>query len=729
MSKAKAYQKKKYILSLIHLVLEAAILFWMVGSGLNFYLKNLATSVSSQFYLQAAIYYGLFFLIFWAFDFFFSLYSEFYLEHQYELSNQNLKQWFLELLKKSALSFGIGLPLILGLYALIRRSPEHWWIWAWLGFAGLSYILGQLFPVLIIPLFYKYQKVDDHLLKERIFNLVERYHLPVENVYSLNLSKTTKKANAMFAGLGRTKRLVLSDTLIQNFTVDEVESVVSHELGHFKHRDIWRFLIFSCIISFVGFAVVFHWLRYFTGQNGYSGIDDLAAFPLLYLIFYIFSVVLTPLNNAFSRWREREADRFALKATGSPYFVSAMEKLARLNLADPDPHPLIEWWFYSHPAIEKRIQMARSFMVSILIVLCLGLSPAYAAVSEKDTDAKVAQELESRNRTEILSYFYGNSKKVPDLKAPLALDLYNQGVEFFQKREYDLAREALEDSLKYDSKNPFAYDLLGDIAYFDQNLDEALKEYEASLHIRPRQSVKEKIEKIQKEKKYESGLSTYQEEHFIIKYGGEEKGVEGFALREYLRNAYREVGQDFGYFFKHKVVVLLYEAEKYRELTGVPHWSSGLYDGKIRLPAYQKGFTQKEIQKIMRHELTHAFIAELSAGKCPAWLNEGLAVYEEGKIDPPDMRIFKAAVKTNTLFPLVSLFDRKQISEMKDPLEVALFYVESYHLVNYLIERYGMFQIKKMLQSFSEGSDSLEVVERALKISPFELENQWKATF
>ena len=357
--KAKAYQRKKYGITLIHLGFEILLLALLIVTRLTFIFQKVAVSSSPNFYLQAGVYFSLFFAYLWIFDIFFSLYSGFHLEHLYGLSNQTLGAWFFEWMKSSALFYFFSLLLILGLYALILKFPHRWWIWAWVGFAGMSYLLGQLFPVLVVPLFYRYSRVENEALRNRIFKMVAKFNLPLENVYSLNLSKTTKKANAMFAGLGRTKRLVLADTLIQNFTVDEIESVVAHELGHFKHHDIWHHLGFSLLTSFAGFALAFNLIKTLAPRLGYAGAHDLAAFPLLYLIFFIFAMSLTPLSNAYSRWREKEADRFALKVTDPQAFIGAMEKLAQQNLADPDPHPLVVVWFYTHPPVSARIEMAK----------------------------------------------------------------------------------------------------------------------------------------------------------------------------------------------------------------------------------------------------------------------------------------------------------------------------------------------------------------------------------
>lgn len=357
--KAKAYQRKKYFTALFHLGLELILLGALISGGMNFIFKRWAEAASSHFYFQAAANYTFLFIFLGLFDLGFGLYSGYRLEKSYGLSNQDLKGWMAEFLKKLLLSYGFSIFLVLALYLLIRRFPSHGWVGAWLAFSGASYLLGQLFPVLIVPLFYRYSRVENEVLRKRIFELVKRFGLPLENVYSLNLSKTTKKANALFAGVGRTKRLVLSDTLIEKFTVEEIESVVAHELGHFKHKDIWHHLAFNCFCSFIGFALAFHLLKNLAPSLGYEGTGDLAAFPLLYLIFYLFTIPLTPLGNAYSRWREREADRFALKATGPRGFIPAMEKLSEINLADPQPHPWVEWWFYTHPPIGKRIEMAK----------------------------------------------------------------------------------------------------------------------------------------------------------------------------------------------------------------------------------------------------------------------------------------------------------------------------------------------------------------------------------
>jgi len=238
----------------------------------------------------------------------------------------------------------------------------RWWLWAWAAYAFVSYILGKVFPVVIVPLFYKYGSLEDKELEAKVLGLAARFDMPVGNVYSLNLSKTTKKANAAFMGIGRTKRVVLSDTLIQNFTHSEVEVVVAHELGHYKHHDVWRLLALGLAASLAAFAAGFWGMKALVPALSLNSAADVAGLPLLFLIFYGVHLVLMPLMNGYSRRRERAADHFALKALETrDVFISCMEKLGEQNLADPEPPAWYEWFFYDHPSIGKRIEMAKTW--------------------------------------------------------------------------------------------------------------------------------------------------------------------------------------------------------------------------------------------------------------------------------------------------------------------------------------------------------------------------------
>lgn len=357
LEKAKRYQKIRQRLTLINLGFAPLVLLIMVMTPLSLLFWEWASAMVTAAYLRVPVYY-LFFSIFMLLaDLPLSFYSGFVLEHRFDLSNQNLTGWAKDALKRFVLGLVLALPLITGLYALIRHCPQTWWIWAWAAYAAVAFVLGKIFPVFIVPLFYKYGKVQDTALEGRIRALTTRYGLAVSNVYSLNLSKTTKKANAAFMGLGRTKRVVLSDTLLAAFTPDEIEIVMAHELGHFVHRDVWKQLGVGMAGSLAAFWLAFRLMTPVTGAFGFDGAGDVAALPLLFLVFYGFNLVLMPLQSGFSRRMEYAADRFAIRAFERvDVFAACMNKLAQVNLSDPEPNPVYEWFFYDHPSIARRIR-------------------------------------------------------------------------------------------------------------------------------------------------------------------------------------------------------------------------------------------------------------------------------------------------------------------------------------------------------------------------------------
>ncbi|MBI3999304.1 MAG: M48 family metallopeptidase [Candidatus Omnitrophica bacterium] len=360
--KNKTYQRTRNWLTLYGLLLNLVILLGAIAFHLTFLFYDWASAIVTSAYGIVFFYFLFFSLYSLVFSFPLSFYSSFILEHQYELSNQTLSAWFWEWGKKQLLSFGISAPLVMLLYALIWNFESYWWLLGWVGYAIFSLVLGKLFPILIVPLFYKYSPISDEVLRKKIEALANRFGVHIQNVYSLNLSKTTKKANAAFTGFGKTKRVILGDTLLDSFNHEEIETVLAHELGHYKNHDIWKQFGFGIALSFFGFWLSFKLLGIFSQELGYLGAGDVRSFPLLSLVFFLFGLIISPAASAFSRFAERRADQFALKALrDKSSFISAMQKLSDLNLADPNPNPVVEFLLYDHPAIGKRVQMAEHY--------------------------------------------------------------------------------------------------------------------------------------------------------------------------------------------------------------------------------------------------------------------------------------------------------------------------------------------------------------------------------
>lgn len=361
LTRAKEYQQKRNWLVLWNLLMTVALLSFMVVLNLH-ELFFRWSSVAQNHYVILLLFFFYFSLYFLIFQLPLGFYSGFILEHRYQLSNQTVKGWCVEECKKELLSFVFACGLIAGLYAIIWHFQEYWWLLAWATYLMVSVVMGKLFPVLIVPLFYKYSPLEDAALKARLIRLADRFGIKIDSISSLNLSKTTKKANAAFSGMGKTKRIIIGDTLLNQFTHDEIETVVAHEIGHYKHLDIWKQLVFGAIFSLVTFWVGFQLIRVAFPEFGYQGARDLLGMPILFLIFYLCGLVIGPASNAYSRHAERRADQFALEKTGNKQaFISAMEKLSETNLADPNPHPIIEFLLYDHPAIQRRIEFAKRY--------------------------------------------------------------------------------------------------------------------------------------------------------------------------------------------------------------------------------------------------------------------------------------------------------------------------------------------------------------------------------
>lgn len=285
--------------------------------------------------------------------------SGFMLEHRYQLSNQTLAGWSWKRVKSYLIGGPLGLAMLLGLYALLWFGGSWWWVIATAGWLGLTLVLGLLLPIIILPLFYRVTRLDDPALLERLRRIAEGTGLNVEGVYRLHLSAETRKANAALTGLGRSRRVLLGDTLLDGFTAEEIEIVFAHEVGHHVHRHLVKMVVWSVILTAGGLWLVNRVLHGVAEPLGYAGFDDPAALPLLVLVLAVFGLFLTPAQNALSRFFERQCDRYALDRTHlTAAYRSAFAKLARMNKSDPDPHPLEVWLRYDHPPIRERIAMA-----------------------------------------------------------------------------------------------------------------------------------------------------------------------------------------------------------------------------------------------------------------------------------------------------------------------------------------------------------------------------------
>jgi STE24 endopeptidase len=281
------------------------------------------------------------------------------IEERHGFNVTNFKVWISDLLKNMILSTVLG-GLVLGLVlALVIHGGGAWWIWAWMLVGGFELLLMWLFPAIILPLFNKFDPIENIGLEESIRRLMEKVGLRAKGIFKMDASKRSKHTNAFFVGLGRTKRIVLFDTLLGSHTEEEILAVLAHEAGHWKKRHILRMLVPLEILSFVSFYVVARFLDWpliyrtfgFQESNIYVGLFLIGTFISLLGFF------AQPLGSAISRKFEREADDFTLELLGTgESMTSALKRLAADNLANLSPHPLYAWFYYSHPPLVERIE-------------------------------------------------------------------------------------------------------------------------------------------------------------------------------------------------------------------------------------------------------------------------------------------------------------------------------------------------------------------------------------
>lgn len=288
-------------------------------------------------------------------------YSGLVLERRYGLSKEPPGAWVRDHLKSFVLVLVIGCLASVILYGVIAWCPEWWWLPAGALFAVFVVGLAALTPVVFLPLFYGMRPVTRQSLRQRLLALAQRAGTPVLDVYEWGLGEKTRKANAALAGFGATRRILVSDTMLAEYTDDEIEVVMAHELGHHVHGDLWTGLAFESTLTVLGFYAAAWTLRLAAAPLGLAGVGDVAGLPVLLLAAGAVSLVALPAAHALSRAHERRADRFALHLTrNEAAFVSAIRRLAAQNLAEEEPSRIVRWLFHSHPPIRERIESART---------------------------------------------------------------------------------------------------------------------------------------------------------------------------------------------------------------------------------------------------------------------------------------------------------------------------------------------------------------------------------
>jgi STE24 endopeptidase len=358
---ARKYARLTRRLSLIEMAIVGVILLVLVFGGLsiklNYFLSFPQPWASALYFIILAAGLGIIMMPL-------TYYQGFILPRHFGLSHQKFSAWLADRAKASALSLVLILAVVIFVYWLLQSFPDTWWLWTAIFLFLLSLLLTRLTPTLLLPIFFKLEPLHDRNLKKRLINLAKRAKASISNVSTINLSSKSTTANAMLAGLGKSRGIILTDTLLEKYSPDEIEVILAHELGHHLHRDIPKLIALQAAMILLGLYLSNLVLRASLIPLGFQAIADVAALPLLFLSLAVLSIIVTPLTNVFSRHVEASADEAALELTANPQaFISAMTRLTNQNLSVADPSPWEELLFYDHPPYTKRISLAKQYNV------------------------------------------------------------------------------------------------------------------------------------------------------------------------------------------------------------------------------------------------------------------------------------------------------------------------------------------------------------------------------
>ncbi len=289
----------------------------------------------------------------------FDLYSNFVLEKKYGFSTITWRIWITDLMKSAIISLILLAIIVSALMAFILNFPASWWFWGWVFFTAFQIIMIWLYPVVIAPLFNKYEPIQDEVLQDGVTKLMSKAGLKTKGIFQVDAGKRSKHTNAYFTGIGKTKRIVLYDTLLASHSTEEILAVLAHEIGHWKKKHILKqmaFMIISSLALLYGVYLAVNWQPLYAA----FGLQDSPVYAGLFLVSLYLGTAgffLSPLGAAISRRFEREADFMAWQLTGKTApMIDALKRLAKDNLANLYPHPLYVWFYFSHPPLVQRVE-------------------------------------------------------------------------------------------------------------------------------------------------------------------------------------------------------------------------------------------------------------------------------------------------------------------------------------------------------------------------------------
>jgi len=360
-AKARAYDRIHLRLFVLRTVCIFAALAAYYLSGASSHLAQGLTDRFGPLAWEACLaYVALSIFGYWALFFPMDQYEGYTLEHRFGLSHQTYGAWCWDHFKTLALEILFGAVFFSMFYVMAWFFPGSWWLWTTLVYGLFSVLVAIILPFWLLPLFYSLEPMEDDETLTSITRFMQEEGIGVVGVYRWGLEDKTAAANAAVIGLGNTRRIILGDTLLDEYSQDEILAVLAHEVGHCKHHDMVRMLLFSTGLACLGFLGLHLFAIQLQASLSLSILSDLGTYPVLAGCLYLYMILVLPIVNLVSRSREFAADAFAVRSlkTASP-LTSALTKLATQNLTNPDPAPWVEFLLHSHPSIRRRVRHAQ----------------------------------------------------------------------------------------------------------------------------------------------------------------------------------------------------------------------------------------------------------------------------------------------------------------------------------------------------------------------------------
>jgi Zn-dependent protease with chaperone function len=360
-----SYSKFNNLWRFADFFIGVAILSLVLFTGWSAKMRTFAQKARYKFFVWW-LYFILISIALYIINFPVDYYREYVVEVNYGFMNQTFGEWFIDSLKTLGLSLLLGIIPVWLFYFILERSSK-WWLWFSLGTIPILILLVVIAPVFLAPVFNDFSPLKDKELESKILSLASTAGIEGSDVFEVDASKQSSKINAYVTGLFNTKRIVLYDTIIKNFEDDEILFVMGHEMGHYVMNHIWQGLALAVAVIMLSLwltnKMVHGFISRFQSKLKFERFSDVASLPLALLFLTVISFFSQPISNTFSRHMEHQADIYGMEITdvsGNSAAI-AFDKLSAFNLSDPDPHPIIEFWFYSHPSLSKRMQFVRHY--------------------------------------------------------------------------------------------------------------------------------------------------------------------------------------------------------------------------------------------------------------------------------------------------------------------------------------------------------------------------------